>query len=161
MYNVDHLLDLWREIHARVPRAVLWLIGQPSRRVLRRCEGRDDIRVLGRIPKHAVLAYVSNFDVALYPRREDQGVQAAKVAEYLGAGVPTVSYDYRVTEILGRCRAGLLVRTGAEFVEAVESLSRHEAQRQALGAGARLAGKELDWDRLASRYRRDVLDVYL
>jgi glycosyltransferase involved in cell wall biosynthesis len=161
MYNVDHLLDLWEEIHARVPTSVLWLLGGPSRRIIHRCEGREDILLFGSIPKREILAYVANFDVALYARTQDQGVRAAKVAEYLGAGVPTVSYDYRVTEILKEYGAGVLVRTPAEFVAAVENLSQDEPRLHALQGAARSAGQELDWDRLVVRYQRDVLDEYL
>ena len=53
-----------------------------------------------------VLAYAANFDVALYPRAEDQGIRAAKVAEYMGAGAPIVSYDYEVTRDVAEARRG-------------------------------------------------------
>ncbi len=51
LYNVDHLLDLWDEIHERAPRAELWLVGGPSERVRRRVEGRDDVVLHGRLPR--------------------------------------------------------------------------------------------------------------
>ena len=161
MYNIDHLLALWEEIHARIPQANLWLLGQPSQRVRDRCAGRDDILSFGRIPKQQVLDYVTNFDVALYPRTEDQGVRASKIAEYMGAGVPTVSYDFRVTEDLREHGAGVLVRTPSEFVAAVERLSSDRAQLLALAESARSAGRKLDWDKLAERYKREILDEYL
>ena len=161
MYNIDHLLELWDDIRARVPNAYLWLLGQASRRVLDRCAGREDIIVFGRIPKNHVLNHVANFDLALYPRTEDQGVQAAKVAEYMGAGVPTVSYDFRVTEVLREHSAGVLVRTQSEFVAAVERLSSDPSRLRTLSERARSAGQELDWDTLALRYEREVFDAYL
>ena len=33
LYNVDHLLDLWEQIHARVDGSRLWLVGEPSERL--------------------------------------------------------------------------------------------------------------------------------
>ena len=33
LYNVDHLLELWDEIHARLPQGRLWLVGGASERV--------------------------------------------------------------------------------------------------------------------------------
>jgi glycosyltransferase involved in cell wall biosynthesis len=77
LYNIDHLLDLWPTIAGRVPSARLWLLGEPSPRVRARVAGRDDIVLFGRVPKEDVLAHAANFDVALYPRTEDQGIRAA------------------------------------------------------------------------------------
>ena len=161
MYNVDHLLELWDEIHPRVPNAKLWLLGDASTRVRGRCSAREDIVLFGRLPKDEVLSYVSNFDLALYPRTLDQGVQAAKVAEYMGAGVPTVSYDFQVTEILRESGAGVLVQTPRDFVAMVEHLASAESELKVLGDAARLAGQALDWDTLAARYQREILNVYL
>ena len=50
------------------------------------------------------------------------GIQAAKVGEFIGLGVPTVSYDYEVTENLRETGAGLLVPTPREFADAVVHL---------------------------------------
>jgi glycosyltransferase involved in cell wall biosynthesis len=49
--------------------------------------------VFGRVPQDELLAYVSNYDIALYPRTADHGTfQTTKVVEYMGCGVPTVAY---------------------------------------------------------------------
>ena len=109
LYNVDHLLDLWEEVRPRAPQARLWLVGGASDRVLRRIGSRDDIVAFGRLERHQALAHTANFDIALYPREKDEGIQAAKTAEYMGLGVPTVSYDYAVTEELRETGAGILV----------------------------------------------------
>jgi glycosyltransferase involved in cell wall biosynthesis len=159
-YNVDHLLELWEEIRVRVPRAQLWLVGEASDRVRRRCVGRDVV-LFGRLAKEEVLPVVSAFDVALYPRTEDQGIRSAKVAEYMGAGVPTVSYDFEVTGELREAGAGVLVGTPREFVDAVARLAADGAERVRLAEAARAAGAALDWDALARRYETEILDVYL
>jgi glycosyltransferase involved in cell wall biosynthesis len=161
LYNVDHLLDIWQEVHARVPRARLWLIGGASSRLRRRLEGRDDILLFGRLPRERALATTANFDIAVYARTQDTGIQAAKIAEFIGLGVPVVSYDYEVTENLRDAGAGLLVRDSRDFAAALVRLIEDEPARHALGAAARKAGAELDWDVLARRYEDDVLDHYL
>jgi glycosyltransferase involved in cell wall biosynthesis len=160
LYNVDHLLDLWEEIRRRAPATRLWLVGGASPRVERRLSGRDDVVLFGRVPRGELLSYVSNFDVALYPRAEDQGVRAAKVGEYLGAGVPTVSYDYEVTADLRETGAGVLVSTPNEFAEAVARLATDENERRPLAAAASAAGRARDWDVLAAEYRA-LLDRHL
>ena len=161
LYNVDHLLELWDEIHARLPHGRLWLVGGASERVQRRVAGREDIALLGRLPREQALATAANFDLALYPRTKDQGIQAAKVGEFIGLGVPTVSYDYKVTENLRETGAGVLVPTPREFVDAVVRLGEDGAARAEIAAAARRAGAELDWDLLARRYETEVLDRYL
>ncbi len=161
LYNVDHLLDLWDEIHVREPNARLWLLGGPSDRVRARCAGRDDIALFGRLPRDRVLDHVANFDLALYPRTADQGIQAAKVAEYMGVGVPTISYDFEVTSVLHDTGAGVLVGEPREFVDAVVRLAGDESARGALAEAAGRAGRELDWDVLGRRYEEQILDRYI
>lgn len=160
LYNVDHLLDLWDEIHERLPNARLWLVGEASERVRARGAGREDVVFFGRLPREEALATAANFDLSLYARTKDRGIQAAKVGELIGLGIPTVSYDYEVTENLRETGAGVLVSTSREFVDAVVHLGSDEGARGALAAAARRAGAELDWDVLARRYEQ-VLDRHL
>ena len=140
LYNVDHLLDLWEEVRLRAPHARLWLVGGASERVLRRIGSRDDIVAFGRLERHQALAHTANFDIALYPREKDEGIQAAKTAEYMGLGVPTVSYDY---------------------VDAVVQLIEDPGARQTVASAAAAAGRERSWDALAAKYRAEILDRYL
>jgi glycosyltransferase involved in cell wall biosynthesis len=107
-----------------------------------------------------VLSYVAACDIALYPRTADEGYQASKVIEFMGCGVPTVSYDYEVTSDLREAGAGLLAETPAEFVAAVERLAGDEALRRELGAAGRVAAAPRDWNLLARQYA-NVLDRHL
>ena len=52
------------------------------------------------------------------------------MGEFIGLGVPTVSYDYKVTENLRETGAGVLVPTPREFVDAVVRLGEDEAARE-------------------------------
>jgi glycosyltransferase involved in cell wall biosynthesis len=161
LYNVDHLLELWDEIHERVPNGRLWLVGEPSPRVRDRLAGRDDVVLFGRLPREEALATAASFDVAPYARTADQGVRAAKVSEFIGLGVPTVSYDYDVTANLRETGAGVLVPDARSFVDAVTRLLTDGAARGAIADAAARAGRELDWDVLARRFETEVLDRYL
>jgi glycosyltransferase involved in cell wall biosynthesis len=161
LYNVDHLLDLWEEIHLRAPEARLWLVGGASDRVRERIGSRDDIVVFGRLERDQALAHTANFDIALYPREKDEGIRSAKVAEYMGLGVPTVSYDFEVTSELRETGAGVLVATTREFVDTVVNLVRDTAARRSVAAAAAIAGRERSWDVLAAKYQDEILDRYL
>jgi glycosyltransferase involved in cell wall biosynthesis len=161
LYNVDHLLELWDEIYDRVPNARLWIVGEPSEHVRARLSPRNEVVLFGRLPRDRALAVAAQFDVAPYARTEDTGIRAAKVSELIGLGVPTVSYDYEVTENLRETGAGLLVPDARVFVDAVTTLLTDDDARTTIAAAARRAGKDLDWDVLARRYEREVLDAYL
>jgi glycosyltransferase involved in cell wall biosynthesis len=161
LYNVDHLLDLWQEIHQRVPEGRLWLVGEPSDRLRARLSGRDDVVLFGRLPREEALAVASCFDLAPYARTADQGVRAAKVSELLGLGVPVVSYDYDVTANLRETGAGVLVADRRAFVEAAVALLTDDSARASLADAARRAGAELDWRLLARRFELEVLDGFL
>ena len=161
LYNVDHMLDLWERIRAQVPAARLWLVGGASDRLAGRLRGRDDVELLGRLPRERALAAAACFDVALYPRTADQGIRAAKISEFIGLGVPTVSYDYEVTANLRETGAGVLVPDARAFVEAVVRLLTDDAARREIAEAAVRAGRALDWDVLARRFESEVLDRYL
>jgi glycosyltransferase involved in cell wall biosynthesis len=161
LYNVDHLLELWDEIHARVPNGRLWLVGGPSERLAARLAGRDDVVVFGRLSRPEALAVASQFDVAPYARTVDEGIRAAKVSELIGLGVPVVSYDYEVTANLRETGAGILVPDSRAFVDAVVTLLTDDAVRGRFATVALEAGRSLDWDLLARRFEHEVLDIYL
>jgi glycosyltransferase involved in cell wall biosynthesis len=160
LYNVEHLLELWQEIRARVPAARLWLVGEPSAPLRSRLAGRDDVLLVGRVPAARALACAASFDVALYPRTADQGVRAVKIAEYLAAGVPTVSYDHEVAGDLRETGAGVLVDSPRAFVDATAQLLGDDAERARLAAVAAEAGRARNWDVLAPRFA-EILDRHL
>ncbi len=160
LYGVDHLLELWDELRMLIPRARLCLIGGASARLRRRCAGREDIVLTGRLARDRMLAHVAVLDLALYPRRKDRGIRSAKVAEYMGMGVPTVAYDQEVTSELRDAGAGILVETPRDFVTAVARLADDSDRRGRLAEAARRAGAARDWDLLAAQYAT-LLDRYL
>ena len=117
--------------------------------------------MFGRLERDQALAHTANFDIALYPRVKDEGIQAAKTAEYMGLGVPTVSYDYAVTEELRETGAGVLAADARGFVDAVVHLVDDPDARRSVADAAAAAGLERSWDVLAARFRTEILDHYL
>jgi glycosyltransferase involved in cell wall biosynthesis len=82
------------------------------------------------------------------------------VAEYLGLGLPIVSYDYEVVEDVREAGAGVLVDTPRAFADAVVALVGDDARRAELAAAAARAGEARDWDVLGRRYE-ELLDRWL
>jgi glycosyltransferase involved in cell wall biosynthesis len=161
LYNVDHLLlELWPAIREAVPDARLWLVGRPSDRVAREYADRPDIVLLGRLSQTEVLHHVAAFDLALYPRRVEHTVRTVKVAEYMGLGIPTVSYDLDIVNDLRASGGGLLAGTPTEFVDAVATLATRPGLRRERGEAARAYAAGWSWAILGDRYR-DLLDRHL
>ena len=159
--GIQHLLELWERIRARVPAARLWLIGEPDAAAREICASRPDLLLLGRIPQGSVLSYVANFDIALYPRRVDHAPMPVKLAEYIALGVPTVSYDLGLAQVLSETGAGCLAETPDDFAAEVKRLSLDEAERERMSQAGRRLAPALDWGRLAARYQGEVLDRHL
>ncbi|HVF12532.1 MAG TPA: glycosyltransferase [Actinomycetota bacterium] len=159
LYNVEHLLDLWDAVHNEVPTAKLWLIGGASQAIRSRCRDRKDIRVFGRLERRDLYSYMGNFDIALYPRTDDQGIQAVKVGEYLSLGIPTVSYDLQVTADLKESGGGVLVSSAQDFIDTVVELSANPERRAKLSEAALAAGAKRDWALLGMQYQ-EILDRY-
>jgi glycosyltransferase involved in cell wall biosynthesis len=107
------------------------------------------------------VAHVANLDVALYPRLEDRGIRAVKLAEYMALGVPTVAYAHETTGTLTEHGAGIVVASPREFVEAIALLASDKTRRRTISENARAAGAQFDVRELAHRYEREVLDRYL
>ncbi|HEX6788972.1 MAG TPA: glycosyltransferase [Gaiellaceae bacterium] len=152
LYDVTHLLDLWDAIVERVPDAQLWLAGGATARLRRRVANRPDIRLFGRVDRRRVFSLLANVDVAVYPRHVDQGIRAAKIAEYLAVGLPIVAYDHLVVDDVRKAGAGKLASNPAEFADAVATLLTDDAERARLAAAAAAEGAKRDWRLLAAQY---------
>ena len=70
-----------------------------------------------------------------------------KVAEYLAAGVPTVAYRLRETEVTGAGAVSYADCGDPEsFARAVAALARDEGARRAAGQAALERARELTWE---------------
>jgi glycosyltransferase involved in cell wall biosynthesis len=160
-YDADDVLELWDGIRERVPGSRLWLIGEASERVRRACAERGDVLLFEDIPYGGAMPYVANFDIGLYPRRRREMALPAKLVEYMGAGVPIVSYDFDHAAPAKAGGAGVFVREPREFVSAAESLARDGSERSRMAEAGRATGVGFDWSRLIRRYEVEILDRYL
>ena len=87
-------------------------------------------------------------------------MRASKLVEFLGVGVPVVTYDYEVADDIRRADAGVIVSTPTAFVDAVVRLAGDEDERDRLAENAARAGLAFDWD-VVTRAYADMLDRYL
>lgn len=160
MYNVTHLVEeVWPGVVAACPQARLWLIGGVGKVLGRRLADRPDVELVGHVPAEHVPAYLTAFDVGLYPRRIQHERSSVKVAQYLGCGVPVVGYRSVPTELISGAGSGIIVDSPEEFLAALVRLLRDPALRAQQSTRARAAARQVSWDVLGARYRALLEDV--
>jgi L-malate glycosyltransferase len=80
-------------------------------------------------------------DIGVYPLVQEDwvlGKSGLKAIQYMAFGLPTVATNYGTTpRIIEHLRDGWLVRSDAEWLEALETLVREPAMRRRLGEAAR------------------------
>jgi glycosyltransferase involved in cell wall biosynthesis len=157
MYAVDDLFAVMKKAYALNPRLVLWLVGNPSERVVEFALRNPWVRLLGYRSGAELMDYVSSFDIGIYPRRGDMGGRSSiKVLEYMACGVPVTGFD--VEEIRMVLDAGFgdadNVASGPEeLAKLIDGWSRDETRRKIWGELGKKAAQRYHWDRLAFIYQ--------
>ena len=120
--NVDHLLDLWNVISAKLPSARLWLIGQASETVQARCHELGNVVLFGRVtaePGAAAWSRTSTWGSTREPRTRVS--RASRSPSTWARACPrsrtTTRHPHR-----RRDGYGILVQSPEEFVTAVVAL---------------------------------------
>jgi len=154
MYAVDLLFEAMERARAKDPRLVLWLVGEPSRRVQKYAEGNPWVRLLGYKARSELLDYVAAFDIGLYPRNLNlMGRTSIKVLEYMACGVPVVGFTVEEMDPVREGNAGILARDIPSFASALEALASDGTLRRRMGDNGRAAARPYEWESLASEYR--------
>jgi glycosyltransferase involved in cell wall biosynthesis len=158
---LDEFLEIVAQARSEVPELTVWLFGRPSQSLTAYAQRDPWLRLFGHVPHTELLNYVANFDIAVYPRRVDLGGRfSVKLAEFMACGVPVVSTNVSESFVIAEAGGGIVVESPEAFVQALVTLARSPDMRRSLGEAGRRFGQSLDWDMLAVRYQREVLDVY-
>jgi glycosyltransferase involved in cell wall biosynthesis len=153
MYAVDELLAVLEHARRREARLSLWLVGEPSRRVRDFALRNPWVRLPGYKERGELGAYVSAFDIGVYPRRADlRGRMSIKVLEYMACGVPVIGFDVAEMIPVRENQAGMIARNEAAFSAALASLAGGKKLRTEMGAHGRKAGAAFGWDALSGKY---------
>jgi sugar transferase (PEP-CTERM/EpsH1 system associated) len=147
--NVDGICwfcrEVWPEVHRRLPRATLSLVGRRPARAVRRLEGMPGIVLVGQVPD--VRPYLSRAAVSIVPLRIARGIQL-KMLESLAMGKATIATPMAI-EGLG-LEPGvhvLAASSPAEWVEALVRLLQSPDLRARIGSSGRhFVEQNHDWD---------------
>ena len=169
-HGIEPLLEAFRRLHAREPRAHLLVLGEgPMLPAVRRAEdrlGAEAVTVVGAVPHEEVPAWLrhAQVGVAPYPPLEEFYFSPIKVAEYMAAGLAVVASDIgQLREMVVEGETGLLVEPGDvdALTEALGRLATRPELAQRLGAAGRRRAESLyDWGRAAEAVESAMLALH-
>jgi len=134
------------------PEIEIHLIGRVGK------EARRYLKKYRRVILHGMKNYEDNFSiiskchVGIYPRLFDNQRRVLKVYEYLGAGVPVVTFELEDTKMVREKNVGISVKTPTEFIEAIINLKQDRNLYSKFLRNIDLCGDENSWTNLAMKY---------
>jgi glycosyltransferase involved in cell wall biosynthesis len=148
----------WPLIRAQEPEAEFYIVGADPAPSILALNGRDGITVTGRVPH--VGDEIARAAVCVNPMRMAAGMQN-KLIEYLACGKAVVATAIANEGIGGRDGEELLIAdTPDGIADAVVSLLRDEARREALGvAGRAFVERAWTWEHHFLKLERDFYDA--
>ena len=150
------LLDYWARSKVRGRLVLAGRIEDTIKDNFARLLGRDDVVVLDYVDDIASL--YRSADIFVFPTLEEGGPQVTY--EACGCALPVI------TTPMG---AGRIVRHGQEgfvldpydadgWIDAIRNLAEHHQQRRAFGLSAKARAKKFEWNSVAHRRRRQILE---
>jgi glycosyltransferase involved in cell wall biosynthesis len=102
---------------------------------------------------------ITRCHVGIYPRNSDSRRSVLKIFDYIGSGLPVVTYNLVDTEIIKRKNLGIAVESAEEFSQAVEKLASNRSFYDEIRANVLLERSSYSWDRLAKAYDSLVEEI--
>jgi glycosyltransferase involved in cell wall biosynthesis len=160
-HGVDTLLQAFRELRDRDPRAHLLICGDGPKRgwidgFVAGAGLEDAVTMAGWVDHAALPGLIARMDVATapYPAAEDHYFSPLKLYEYLALGRPVLASDIGQTaELLRGSEAALLVPPGdaGTLARGLLGLCRDRAMLERMSAEAAREGARHDWTGNAAR----------
>lgn len=143
------LLDIWPRVTASNAR--LHLIGRLGQNASHCLEDKRIISY-GLISIKECSELLPNFDVALYPRIHDNSWLPQKLVEYIGAGLPVISFNLIDTKIVSDLNVGLLVNSVEEFAKIIDKISNRLVSIQEFSTNSVRVAPDYSWSCLALKF---------
>lgn len=93
-----------------------------------------------------------SFDLALYPRKVDNGWLPQKLVEYIGAGLPILGFRLIDTEIIEELGVGVLVDGVDEFASRLDHFCENTQELETLRENSRHYATQYSWKSLADKF---------
>jgi hypothetical protein len=93
-----------------------------------------------------------SFDLALYPRKIDNGWLPQKLIEYIGAGLPILGFRLIDTEIVENLGVGVLVGGVEEFARRLDDFCKNTKELELFRMSAKIYATQYSWKFLAGNF---------
>lgn len=157
--NLSTLSAAWREIRQLNPRAKLVFVGEGPLRVALQTEHPEAI-FAGQRSGSDLAAHYASADLLLFPSLTETFGNVT--TEALASGLAVVAFDHAAAaQLIHDNDNGALApyADGATFVRAAVALAGDPAQRQRMGAAARLSVASLSWNAIVARFEATLCRV--
>jgi len=156
-WDATHLLsDLLPKI-LEIKHIEIHLIGRLGKNAEKIVSGIENVISYGLIPIDSVTHVLSRLDLGLYPRRKDNFRSVHKITEYIGAGIPILSYKLIDTSLIDEYGIGKCVNMPDSFISELRFLSEFPREYfEYLNSVRNLRGK-LKWKSIVSEMEQLLL----
>lgn len=158
-WNAVHLIDfIIPELEKHCPDLEVHLIGKLGLNAHRQISKNKNVIVHGLKSIHDNAILIKRCHLGLYPRTTDQKRSVMKVYEYVGCGLPVVTYDHIDTSMVRENGFGISVRHPHELIEAIRRLKDDLSLYQDIRNRIDLTKRRYSWDTIVKDYDRIVLE---
>lgn len=125
-WDASHLVnELIPKILLKHPDVEIHLIGRVGKNAMSKLNGFKQVTLHGFVSVEENARILSTCHLAIYPRQIDNLRSVQKISEYIGAGLPIVSYDVVDASLVKSKGFGLTVESADDFVGAIAILKRN------------------------------------
>jgi glycosyltransferase involved in cell wall biosynthesis len=144
--------EILPEITSRLPDVSIHIIGRTGKHAFKRLNLFPNIVLHGLKSQNENFTILRKCHVGLYPRNHDNFRRVLKIYEYIGAGLPVVTFDLEDTSLIREFNLGISVESVNDFVDAVQALSENKKLYDTYVKNIKIFGQNNSWPKLAHKY---------
>lgn len=126
-WNASHLIEeIIPQLTIKYPEIDIHLTGLIGKNAKEALSAFPQVVMHGALDREQNVSVLRKCHVGLHPRKIDHGWQVQKISEYIGAGIPIVSYDLLDSALVKQFNLGIVVTDADDFVQAIGTLYKDE-----------------------------------
>lgn len=157
-WDASHLLlDLLPKM-LEITGVEVHLIGRLGKNAEKTVAQRENVITYGLLPFKEVSEIIASSDLGLYPRLKDNFRSVQKITEYIGAGIPILTYDLTDSYLVKEHGLGKCVRSPEEFIRELGNLSQFPNEYFQYLDSVSLLRERLKWHNIVREMEHRLLE---